>query len=156
MSESFLIAVAIAAILFFVCWPFRITGASMENALRSGEITLISRAALLAPPNRGDIVLFRAETGRGSENLVKRVIGLPGETVEVAPAGVFIDGSPLAEPYARGGGFGAITIDLGADEYFVMGDNRAVSVDSRDFGPVPRGMMIGKVIAVILPPRGIE
>ena len=109
-------------------------------------------------PERGDIVVFETPqraagaAARGG-TFVKRLIGLPGERIAVSDGVVLIDGRPIEEPYVNGGrtgrDFGERT--LGDDEYFMMGDNRGQSCDSREWGPVERDDLIGPVFAVYWP-----
>jgi signal peptidase I len=86
------------------------------------------------------------------EDLIKRVIGLPGETIEISAGVVYIDGRPLNEPYARLSTGDSPSRRLSADEYFIMGDNRANSKDSRLFGPIPRDSIVGRAWIIYWPP----
>ena len=115
-----------------------VDGQSMQPALTSGERIWITRveAALARAPSRGDIVVFQAWDQ--DKPFVKRVIGLPGETVEVRDSQVWVNGSALSEPYlaeVTGGTYGPVLLSPG--HVFVMGDNRDNSADSRTFGPLP-------------------
>jgi len=116
-------------------------------------------------PHRGDIVVFntppKAKVVCGSGGVfVKRLIGLPGETLEEKNGYVYINGKLLKEPYIKptfrdyGVNFGPVHIGKG--QYFMMGDNRAGSCDSRRWGTVPRKDLIGKVIAIYWPPNRIS
>lgn len=109
-------------------------------------------------PNRGDLVAFRTPAvvlercGAGG-TFLKRLVGLPGETVEARGGRLLIDGSPLDEPYARPGTEeGRGRWRLRRNQFFVAGDNRPMSCDSRVWGPVPRESLIGEVAAVYWPP----
>ncbi|MGN1019970.1 MAG: signal peptidase I [Aristaeellaceae bacterium] len=159
----FLAALAIALILrLTVAELVRVRGSSMLPTLRTGQWLLVSRLDYrLGRPRRGDVVICHYP-GRYMDRwklipqcFVKRVIGLPGETIEIIEGVVHIGGEPLSEPYldparcrfrrqmpAR---------TLGEDEYFVLGDNRDSSNDSRRIGPLPRGMLVGRVRRVIFP-----
>ncbi|MFQ5847429.1 MAG: signal peptidase I [Candidatus Methylomirabilales bacterium] len=119
---------------------------SMQKTLPEGGYYLVNKYIYhFVPPERGDIIVLR-EDGHGSEEYVKRVIGLPGETLAIRFGHVYINGRRLVEPYAVGPTYP----DLGPyriqkDTFFVLGDNRAVSQDSRFFGAVARRNIDGKV-----------
>ncbi|PQV62853.1 signal peptidase, MEROPS family S26A [Abditibacterium utsteinense] len=133
-----------------------VTSGSMEPLLRKGDYTLVDhRVVLRGAWQRGDVIIFRSPvTWQGAdETLVKRVIGLPGETVALVAGQVFINGVPLREDY-----FGEQPdpqdippVQLGFDEYFVMGDNRNNSSDSRENGPVPASDIRGKILMRLWP-----
>lgn len=162
-----LLAVAAAALLarrYLFCLT-RIQGRSMMPALRSGQWTLVSRwRCLLGRPCRGEIVIC-FYPGRMMKRfpflrqmMVKRVVGLPGETVAFEEGRVLIDGQPLDEPYLNPlycrRRVTRDPITLGDDQYFVLGDNRDASHDSRAVGPLDRRMITGRVRAVLPLPRG--
>ena len=113
-------------------------------------------------PSRGDIIVFKTppeaavKCGEGG-TFVKRLIGLPGETVSERNGIVSIDGKPLREPYIKTGRRDSQTgkWSVPKGEYFFMGDNRAQSCDSRQWGAVPRGNIIGEVFFVYWPPNRI-
>jgi signal peptidase I len=123
-----------------------VDGASMQPTFHTSERVIVDRVTMLfSGPSRGDvIVLDSPETS--DELLIKRVIGLPNETVTIREGRVHIDGKLLNEPYVLGycsyrscnGNW-----DLGPDQYFVLGDNRSHSLDSHSFGPVPRSAIVG-------------
>jgi signal peptidase I len=124
-----------------------IASSSMEPTLERGDAVIVRRIRFTPnnPPNRGDLVFFRDPITK-KDWLVKRVIGLPSETIIVWAGRVYINGVPLDEPYVNG-----IVEEYGMwqipkDAVFVMGDNRPSSNDSRDFGPVPLDLIEGKVI----------
>ena len=99
---------------------------------------------------RGQIVVFYQHADRQGDPLIKRVIGLPGETVAIQRRQVWINGQPLAEPYLAGIATDCQMvcqpITLGPVSYFLMGDNRPISFDSRSFGPIPASQIIGRVL----------
>lgn len=134
-----------------------IHGTSMEATLQSGEIVFVTKFDYLFgnDPERGDIVECRFE-GR-SDAYIKRVIGLPGETVEITDGRVYIDGAALSEPYVSSPN-ADYSICLGEDQYLLLGDNRMESYDSRaeDMGLLSRDDFIGKVRFVIYPFRSIN
>lgn len=135
----------------------RIEGSSMVETLRSGDIVWVSSVERLLgiDPNRGDIVECTFPNRDGA--YIKRVIGLPGETVEITRSGVFIDGQRLSESYA-GPSPEDYRAVLGEDEYLVLGDNRAESYDSRmpEIGFLHRENFTGRVCFALWPFRRIK
>ncbi len=135
--------------------PFRVDGHSMVPSLSAGDRVMVNKFAYhLHAPQRGDIVVLASGPGMPKGHLVKRIAGLPGETIAGTDAGIRVDGRLLDRPNETPGfRFGPLTIPSG--EVFVLGDNRAVSFDSRDFGPVPLQLVVGRVDLVIWPPSDI-
>jgi len=184
---TLLAAVAGALLIRSVIFePVRVDGESMMTTLADGEIMLVSkydysstwlcfpwqsseekenapRLTLGSGPARFDVVLCRYP-GRGDTNFVKRVIGLPGDTVQLIDGYLYLNGEAVDEPYIRDeyrsgrlNSFGPYTVPEG--QYFVMGDHRNNSNDSRSVGPLDRNMIIGHVRRVVYPFsawRGIE
>jgi signal peptidase I len=130
---------------------FRIEGPSMQPNLHEGEYAIVDKISYqLHPPERGDIIVFERQ---GQPDLIKRVIGLPGETIEIRDGQVLINGLPLPEPYLTSPMVGSMppqTIE--ADHYFVMGDNRNNSSDSRSFGTVTAQVIVGRAWIIYWPP----
>lgn len=135
-----------------------VDGASMEPTFSTSERVIVDRVTmLLGGPSRGDVVVL--DSPRQDELLIKRVIGLPGETVTVQAGRVHINGALLAEPYVLefctypscSG-----TWELGPDEYFVLGDNRSHSLDSHSFGPVQRSAIKGVARVRYWPPGELD
>ncbi len=166
---------AILIVLALKQWivnPYRIPSSSMEPTLhcaRPGagceahfsDRVLACRICLdFSSPSRGDIIVFKTppeaklQCGEGG-TFVKRLIGLPGETVSERNGQVFIDGRPLKEPYIKYPDTRTGTWKVPKGDYFFMGDNRAQSCDSRQWGSVPRGNLIGTVFFVYWPPNRI-
>jgi len=137
----------------FLVQPFRVEGQSMEPLLEPGERILVSKLAYRTDDvARHDVVVLRAPDGR---TLVKRVVALPGELVEVVDGRLLVDGQPIDEPYiedARRSHESMPAHRLADDEFFVLGDHRVASLDSRAFGPVARGRIRGKAVWVDWPP----
>jgi signal peptidase I len=137
---------------------FFIDGPSMQPNFFAGQFLIVSRTHyLFGEPQRGDVVVFNAPGNRLEDPpLIKRLIGLPGETVEFRSGSVYINGTLLDEPYLREPcaqtrcADGVVT--LGADEFFLMGDNRNNSRDSRVFGAVGRERIIGQAVFRYWPP----
>ena len=155
-----LVAALVAVVLrTFVVQTFYIPSGSMEPTLQIGDRILVDKLSYhLHSPRRGDIIVFRrppAEDCPGPPvpDLVKRVIGLPGETISARGGNVYIDGRRLAEPWIPSGDTTAPfpPFHVPAEEYFVMGDNRGDSCDSRIWGPVARSLIVGHVVMRIWP-----
>jgi len=130
---------------------FQIESVSMQPSLFEGERLIVDKISYrLGAPQRGDIVVFTI-VGE-PKDLIKRVIGLPGDTIEIAEGVVYIDGLRLDEPYVElrsGDAYSARK--LGTDEYFVMGDNRGNSRDSRVFGPIQLSSIVGRAWLIYWP-----
>ena len=128
--------------------PYVIRGASMTPSLRPGDQVLVEAASYReVEPARGDVVVFSNPHGEGRRD-IKRVIGLPGERVVMAEGMLYVDERGLAEAYLGGlpssVGLGESAWDLGAGEFLLLGDNRAHSTDSREFGPIEAGSIVGR------------
>jgi signal peptidase I len=151
-------AVLWVVIKAFLFQSFYIPSPSMSPALRPGDRVLVSKLSYrLHDVHRGDIVVFkrpaRVQAGPEVKDLVKRVVGLPGNTVEARDGHILVNGKPLREPYV---GRGEITGDLTPQripphQYWVMGDNRSVSEDSRYFGPISNNLIVGRVFFQVWP-----
>lgn len=157
------VAVAITSALVvraYVVQQFAVDGESMMSTLHDGDRVLVNRLSYrLHDPRRGDVVVLKRFDGASAErDLIKRVIGLPGETIEVRSCVVYIDDVPLEEPYldpdiqARDGcGNEQAPFQVPEGEVFVLGDHRGRSQDSRAFGSVPYDLLIGRAFVIIWP-----
>ncbi len=132
--------------------PGYVSGESMEPTRWNGELTFANTWRYrLGAPARGDVVVVRGPQTDG-QSFLKRVVGTPGETIEVVGEAVIVDGRALPEPYVRAPWSGEIAaVRLGPGEYFVMGDNRERSYDSRSFGAVPREAIVAPDAGVFWP-----
>jgi signal peptidase I len=143
---------------FFIFWivnglvgRYRIDGNSMNPTLLNGEYLLISNFAYrLDNPQRGEIIVFRHP--RSELNLIKRVIGLPGDTVEVREGTVYVNSVPLTEPYIQSPPTYGSSWVVPEGQYFVLGDNRNNSSDSHAWGFLPADHILGKALLVYWPP----
>ncbi|HLD20599.1 MAG TPA: signal peptidase I [Patescibacteria group bacterium] len=141
----------IIPIRYFLIQPFYVKGASMEPNFYDHEYLIIDELTYrFRDPFRGEIVVFKYPRDP-SQYFIKRVIGLPGETVEVTGGNVIIyntehpNGVVVEEDYLDESTTGKVRVTLGEDEYYVFGDNRDSSLDSRSFGPITRDDVIGRV-----------
>lgn len=147
MAEAFAVIVIILLVLFLkILGVARVSGVSMENTFHDGEPVLYYR--LVSEYQRGDVVCIKMTNG---DNYIKRIIGVPGDTLELQDGQVVLNGYALTESYAVGQTWpetGSVTypVELGEGEYFVIGDNREESVDSRSFGPVTKAQIKGKIL----------
>ena len=145
----------LTAIIFLavnaVIGRFRIESVSMQPNLYEGEYVIVDKVSYsLNSPQRGDIIVFEKTA---QPDLIKRVIGLPGDTVEVRNAQVFVNGTALVEPYVANPpnyAFGPVQVEPG--RYFVMGDNRSNSSDSHVWGTIPRDTIVGRAWIIYWPP----
>lgn len=144
-------------VITYVGQRTRVEGSSMETTLHNGDNLLVDKLSYrFHAPQRYDIVVFPYRWEK-HVYYIKRIIGLPGETVQVKDGIVYIDGEPLAETYGnepmQDGGIAAQPLTLGEDEYFLLGDNRNHSKDSRNelVGPVHRKELAGKAFVRIWP-----
>lgn len=144
----------------FIAQPFIVSGASMSPTFETGQYLIIDQLSYrFDTPHRGDVVVFKYPNDP-DKYFIKRVIGLPGETVEVNGGKIVIKDSlagteqVLTEPYLpkTSGDFGNVTEKLEPNEYFVMGDNRDQSSDSRQWGPVAERFIVGRALVRLLPP----
>ena len=152
---TLLIALIIFGVVQVTLKSFRIEGTSMEPSFHHGQYVLVNKLIYhFHPPQRGDVIIFR-NPKNPNQLLIKRVIGLPGEQVEIENGQVYIDGRLLEEPDYIPASAGSYSTpnNVPLDRYFVLGDNREISGDSRAGWTVPRGDIIGKVWLCYWPPR---
>ena len=150
--ETILLTVIIYLSVNFATGRFRIEGSSMEPSMHQNQYVLVDKISYkLGNPKRGDVVVFNYPLAT-ERDFIKRVIGLPGETVTVQAGVVSINGQPLKEPYISAPPDYENTWRLAADQYFVLGDNRNSSLDSHSWGPLDRHYLIGRAIFAYWPP----
>ncbi len=151
--ETLLLVLLVYLIINALTGRFYVRGSSMEPSLHNGQYLIVSKISyLFGEPRRGDIVVFVSPNG-GKEDYIKRIVGLPGEHVEIRDGAVWINGYRLEEPYLHSPIPYSGSWTLGPDEYFVLGDNRANSSDSHSWGPLPRKNIIGKAWLCYWPPQ---
>jgi signal peptidase I len=167
--------VALTLLIFlavhFSIQPFRVDGPSMQPGLHTDELVVVNLLSYdFGSPQRGDVIVFHPP-GDPGEQFVKRIIGVPGDTVTLTPTNVAVDGMVLHEPYISPipsgaeqntvgcldfGARGSVQVVLQRDQYYVMGDNRLNSQDSRCFGVVSRQSIVGKAEVVLFPVNSIH
>ncbi len=146
----------------FIAQPFVVNGASMEPTFHTNEYLIVDQLSYeLGDPNRGEVIIFRYPL-IPSRFFIKRVIGLPGETVKISGTKVEIkkpgdtEFFALQEPYVEFPKESFVETTLASDEYFVMGDNRMASLDSRSWGPLKKSFIVGKAFIRLFPPSKVD
>jgi len=140
-------------VYYFAITIFVISGASMEPNFKDKEVVMVDKLSyLFKNPQRGDVVILKFP-GRPSEKYIKRIIALPNETIEIKENSIYINNQKINEGYLD---FGTKTLpdlkkSLGNNEYFVMGDNRENSNDSRIWGTCPKTNLVGRAFFTIWP-----
>jgi signal peptidase I len=164
MVEWALVVVGAIVIAFlvktFLVQAFQIPSASMHPTLLEGDRVLVNKLSYdLHDVHRGDVVVFSRPAGMSAgpddpDDLIKRVIGLPGDTIQTKDGDVYINGRVLEEPYLEQGTVSDgidVPVTIPEGEVWVMGDNRGDSQDSRVFGPIPADSIVGRAFVVMWP-----
>lgn len=163
LSKIVIIALVIVLpIRYFLFQPFFVRGQSMEPNFEDGDYLIVDELSYkFRDPGRGEVIVFKYPNDP-SQKYIKRIIGLPGEIIEIQNGSVAIlseDGGIILEEsgYLPNSAFtsGSMKVGLGDDEYFVMGDNRLASSDSRRWGTVPEDYIVGKVFFRAWPPTAL-
>jgi signal peptidase I len=175
--ETILLTALIFFVVHFAVQTFKVNGPSMEPGLQDGQYLIVNSVAyLFGQPSRGDVIVFHhhhipadahdlesgctLDPGTNGKfmscDYVKRVIAVPGDTVQITPSQVIVDGVPLNEPYVNlppGAAYAPVLPPekIGYNQFFVLGDNRMNSSDSRYWGPVPRQDIVGRVVMIFWP-----
>lgn len=150
--ETIALTILIFAVIHFVIQTYRVEGPSMQPGLTPDEYVLVNKAIyLFHAPERGDVIVFHYPLDT-TRDFIKRIIGLPGDTITVDQTNVWVNGVKLKEPYiSSAANPTGRTWKIPSNVYFVMGDNRPVSDDSRDWGCVPKDYIVGKAVVVYWP-----
>src|SRR3989344_3147504 len=157
-----LIALAVVIpIRVLVAEPFIVSGSSMVPTFENGDYLVVDKLSYeLGEPNRYDVVIFRYP-GDTTKFFIKRIIGMPNETVDIKGSAVTItnrespDGFRLDQPFVKNVSNNDTHLELKDDEYFVMGDNRSASSDSRYWGAVNKKLLVGRAFLRLLPISGV-
>jgi len=159
---SILVAVIVIPVRTFIAQPFIVSGRSMDPTFATGQYLIVDEISYrFKDPQRGDVIILRYPKDP-STFFIKSLIGLPNETIEIKGGIVTIKtkanqtGFDLNEPYVEFEKEDNIIKELGENEYFVMGDNRAESLDSRAWGVVPRELIVGKAFLRLFPIASAE
>lgn len=139
-----LIIVAVILVRTYLVTPVKVSGESMSPTLSGTEIMMLNK---LGEVDRYDIVVVE----KGEEKIIKRVYGLPGEKIQVLDNKIYINDQEITDNYGDGNTNDTEAITLGKDEYFVLGDNREDSLDSRILGPIKASKIMGTTKLVIYP-----
>jgi signal peptidase I len=151
--ETIALTLIIFLVIRFAIQSYRVEGVSMQPGLQSDQYVLVNKMAyLFHAPERGDVIVFHFPLDT-SKDFIKRVIGLPGDTISYTSTMVQVNGVVLNEPYIseKANPLGKNPFVVPPNEYFVMGDNRPASDDSRDWGYVPKDYIVGKAVMVYWP-----
>jgi len=159
---AFIALVIVIPIRIFIAEPFVVSGSSMVPTFENGNYLIVDKISYrLSSPKRDDVVIFRYPKDQ-TKFFVKRIIGLPNETIDMKGGVVTIinkenkDGFKLTEPYVKNISNNVTHFELKDDEYFVMGDNRNASSDSRYWGAVNRKLITGRAFLRLLPLNKID
>lgn len=154
LVETILITLVIYVVIrTFLFENYRVVGRSMEPTLEDDQFLVINKLGYrLHDPQRGDIIVFR-DPRTDDRKLIKRIVGLPGETVEIGNGDVFINGELLEEPHQESTSRNdRKSVSIPGDHYYVLGDNRSNSSDSRSWGTLPDDEIVGKAWLTYWPP----
>ncbi|MFN2150633.1 MAG: signal peptidase I [Anaerolineales bacterium] len=150
--ETLVLSVVLFVAINAISARIRVDGSSMVPTLNDGEFVMVNRLAYkFGSPKHGDVVVFHYPRDPQQE-YIKRIIGLPGDTVEISNGHVYVNGQQLIEPYIAAAPRSQGEWAIPEGEVFVLGDNRNNSQDSRSFGSVSMDNMIGKAIFIYWPP----
>lgn len=171
IAETLILTLLIFLAVHFSVQPYRVDGPSMQPGLHTDELLIVNLLTYdFGSPRRGDVVVFHPP-GDPSTQYVKRIIGVPGDTVVITPNSVQVDGKTLDEPYITpiptgedmntGGCLdfssgNEFRVTLHANQYWLMGDNRRDSLDSRSFGTISGASIVGKAEVIVWPFNALQ
>lgn len=157
LKFTLIVAIIVIPFRLFVAQPYIVEGSSMDPTFKNGDYLIVDQLSMhFTEPERGNVIIMRYPLDT-SKFFIKRVIGLPGETVVIKSGKVSIQKpdstelQELSEDYITYESNDNLTVSLKENEYFVLGDNRAGSSDSRVWGPLPENDIVGKPILRLLP-----
>lgn len=149
----FLYVMLVVAVRLFVIEPHSVSGSSMTETFHDRDYLFVEKVGyLFTDPKRGDVIVFNPPiTDRTEDRFIKRVIGVPGDTVKVENGVTTVNGTTIEEPYVAHTSNQPASVTLKDNQYFVMGDNRAGSYDSRSWGPITKEEIQGRVLIRLYP-----
>lgn len=152
LFNTALISLTIFFIFYiFLVQPHRVKGESMTPNFEDGELILTEKVSYrFSTPKRGDVIVFRAP-GQNKVDFIKRIIGLPGDHLVIDDGSIYVNEKRLDESYETQATQSEVNLVLGQSQYFVLGDNRSASSDSRVFGPIERSAIEGRAWVVYWP-----
>ena len=152
--ETVVLTLLIFLVIRFLIQSYHVEGPSMQPGLNTDEYVLVNKVSyLFQSPQRGDVIVFHYPKDT-TQDFIKRIIGLPGDTIKTDQTHVWVDGVQLNEPYISqpvNPDITSTTWTVPPGDYFVLGDNRPVSDDSRYWGFVPKSLIVGKAMFVYWP-----
>lgn len=158
LARGVILAVLIGIFLhYFVFSVYPVIGDSMQNSLSPGDLVFVNKITKWNQLSRGQIAIVRFPADEKGKLYVKRIVGIPGDEIAVIKNALYLDGQKISEDYVDPVYFELETtlnsgpISLGENEYFILGDNRSNSTDSRTFGTIKKQDIIGKGQAIIWP-----
>ena len=153
--EAVIEVVLILLILFFLFWPVQVQGVSMEKTFFNNDRLILTR--LINNFEKDDVIVISIQEEE-SFDIIKRVVAVAGDTVEIIDGSLFVNGKKESNTYSLGNTYykDDISVTIPKNHYFVLGDNREYSTDSRNFGTVEKEQIVGKIIMKILPINQFE
>lgn len=161
---SLIALLIVVPIRFFIAQPFIVSGASMDPTFNSGQYLIIDQLSYrFSEPQRGEVIIFRYPKDQ-TKFFIKRIIGLPNETIKIQGTTITVinndnpNGFELTEPYLAAANVkrDSLQLSLSENEYFVIGDNRRASLDSRIWGPLEEALIIGRAFVRLFPVSEID
>lgn len=152
-KSFFFYLILILLVRVYVIEPHSVSGTSMDETFHTRDYVIVDKISYdITEPKRGDVIVFNPPiSDRTGDRFIKRIIGIPGDTVEVSGTDTYVNGVKLSEKFVTHQSTRTATSTLGTDEYFVMGDNRAVSYDSRSWGVLKKEHIQGRVLLRLYP-----
>jgi signal peptidase I len=161
--KTVVVVIILALIIrLFIIQPFIVEGQSMEPSFKNNDYLITEKITYkFRAPERGEVIIFHPP-GNPSVNYIKRVVGLPGDTITIQDGSVYINGKQILEPYlnsnkeTKSSSSEKYTLTLKENEYYVLGDNRTQSRDSRELGPIPSANIVSRIWVRLLPLSNIK
>jgi len=141
------IATIFVAVIYQIIWPMRVDGHSMEETLSNNDLVIVYKLGTKSKVyERGDIIVAKIDGLDGHQKVVKRIIGIQGDHIVIDKGVITINGQEIQEPYVSSMAMDAVDLFVPKNSYYLLGDNRLESADSRSFGCIKKEAIVGKVI----------